>query len=85
MGSPVSVTVANLVVEGVEQRALTTYTSPLPFWTCYVDVTFTVLPTGQIQQFHEHLNSIELTINFTIELKQEGSVPFLDTTVVMVH
>ena len=30
MGSPVSVTVANLVMKDVEQRALTTYTSPPP-------------------------------------------------------
>ena len=36
-------------------------------------------PTGQIQQFHDHLNSIEPTIKFTIKLEQEGSRPFLDT------
>ena len=32
MGSPVTVTVANLVMEDVEERALSTYPSPPPFW-----------------------------------------------------
>ena len=81
MGSPVSVTVANLVMEDVEQRALNTCASPPAFWKGYVDDIFTVLPRGQIQQFHDHLNSIEPTIKFTIEMEQEGSLPFLDTRV----
>ena len=81
MGSPVSVTVANLVMEDVEQRALNTCASPPAFWKRYVDDTFPVLPRGQIQQFHDHLNSIEPTIKFTIEMEQEGSLPFLDTRV----
>ena len=82
MGSPVSVTVANLVMEDVEQRALNTCASPPAFWKCYVDDTFTVLPKGQVQQFHAHLNSIEPTIKFTVEMEQEGSLPFLDTRVI---
>ena len=38
-----------------------------------------VLPTGQIQQFHDHLNSTAPSIKLTTELEQEGSLPFLDT------
>ena len=82
MGSPVSVTEANLVKENVEQRALNTCASPPAFWKRYVDDTFTVLPKGQVQQFHAHLNSIEPTIKFTVEMEQEGSLPFLDTRVI---
>ena len=82
MGSPVSVTVANLVMEDVEQRALNTCASPPAFWKRYVDDTFTVLPKGQVQQLHAHLNSIEPTIKFTVEMEQEGSLPFLDTRVI---
>ena len=43
MGSPVSVTVANLVMEDVEQRALSSYLSPPPFWKRYVDNTAAAL------------------------------------------
>jgi len=47
MGSPVSVTVVNLVMEDVEQRALPTYASPPPFWKGYADDTFTGYPQNK--------------------------------------
>ena len=81
MGSPVSVTVANLVMEDVEQRALSSYPSPPPFWKRYVDDTLTALPQDQVQCFHKHLNSIEPTIQFTIEMESTGTLPFLDTRI----
>ena len=81
MGSPISFTLANLVMEDVEQRALNTCASPPAFWKRYVDDTFTVLPRGHVQQSYDHLNSTEPTIKFTIEMEQEGSLPFLDTRV----
>ena len=58
MGSPVSVTVDNLVMEDIEQRVLTSCTIQPPFWKRYVDDTFTALPQEQIQLFHDNLNSI---------------------------
>ena len=81
MGSPVSVTVANLVMEDVESRALSTHPVPPPFWKRYVDDTLTALPQDKVQHFHEHLNSIEATIQFTIEMESEGTLPFLDTRI----
>ena len=66
---------ANLVTEDVEQRALTSCTVQLPFWKRYMDDTFTALPQEHIQ------NSIEPTIQFTIETEVEGTLPFLDTRV----
>ena len=80
MGSLISVTVANLVTIDVEQRAL--YISAPVLKTIRVDDTLTfTLPKGQVKQFHDHLNSVEPTIKFTIEMEQEGSLPFLDTRV----
>ena len=46
MGSPVSVTIANLVMEDVEERALATTDIPLRFWKCYVDDTCAALPAS---------------------------------------
>ena len=48
MGFPVSVPVANLVMEDVEQRALATSEAQPPFWKRYVDDTLTALPKDQI-------------------------------------
>ena len=79
MDSLVSVTVANLVMEDVEQRALSTYTNPPRFWKRYVDDTCTALPVGEVFSFHQHLNSIESSIQFTIECQEERKLPFLDT------
>lgn len=43
MGSPVSVTVANLATEEIEKIALSTFHPPLRFWKRYVDDTCTAV------------------------------------------
>ena len=78
MGSPVSVTVANLVMEDVEQRALATFTNPPKVWKRYVDDTCCALATSDIDRFHQHINSIEPHIQFTVEIETNGQLPFLD-------
>ena len=63
MGSPVSVTIANFIMEDVEERALRTFQSNKPlFWKRYVDDTCTAIYPDLISEFHQHINSIELSI-----------------------
>ena len=81
MGSPVSATIADLVMEDVEKRALSSFPNPPPFWKRYVDDTCTTLHPDSIPVFHQHLNSIEPSIQFTYEVEQDGVIPFLDTEV----
>ena len=69
MGSPVSVTVANLVMEEIEQKALSTFATPPMFYKMYVDDTLTALPMNTISTLHEHLNSSNPHIQFTVEVK----------------
>ena len=69
MGSSVSVTVADLVMEDVEQRALSTFPNPPRFWKRYVDDTCVALQSDKVKAFHLHLNSIEPTIQFNLELE----------------
>ena len=78
MGSPVSVSVANIVMEDVEERALASYEIQLPFWKRYVDDICTVVPKQRVQHLLQHLNGIEGSIQFTVELESDGRLPFLD-------
>ena len=82
MGSPVSVVVANLVMEDIEERALSTFHSPPRFWKRYVDDTCTALHLDLIEPFHSHLNSIERCVQFIVEKESDGRLAFLDIQLV---
>ena len=56
MGSSVSVVVAEIVMQNIEERALATCKRTLPLWLRYVDDTFTAVHKDEIDDFHEHLD-----------------------------
>ena len=78
MESPVSVVVADMVMESVEQNALETFLAKPQFRKMYLDDTLTAIRQEQLDEFHRHLNSIEQTINFTIQMERNSQIPFLD-------
>ena len=81
MGSPVSVVVAEIVMQDIEKQALATYDQTLHFWFRYVDDTITILQNDDIDVFHGHLNRQNSDIQFTRELEDNGKIPFLDCLV----
>ena len=82
MGSAVSPIVANLYMEYLEQKALSTVPNPPRFWCRYVDDTFVIHKEANKQGFLQHINSVDPAIKFTVgDNKEDGSIPFLDTTV----
>ena len=82
MGSPVSPIVANLYMEYLEQKALSTTPHPPRFWGRYVDDTFVIHKEANKQGFLQHIYSVDPAIRFTVEdNKEDGSIPFLDTIV----
>ena len=82
MGSPVSPIVANLYIEYLEQKALSTAPHPPRFWCRFVDDTFVIHKEVNKQDFFHHINSVNPAIKFTVEdNKEDGSIPFLDTIV----
>ena len=81
MGSPVSVVVAEIVMQNIEELALATYKRTLPLWLRYVDDTFTAVHKDEIDDFHEHLNGQNADIQFTKEIEENGKIPFLDCLV----
>ena len=48
MGSLVSVVVAEIVMQNIEERALATYKRTLPLWLRYVDDTFAAVHKDEI-------------------------------------
>ena len=82
MGSPVSPILANLYMEYLEQKTLSTVPTPPRFWHRYVDDTFIIHKEANKKGFLQHINSVDPAIRFTVEgNKEDGSIPFLDTIV----
>ncbi|KAL9969279.1 hypothetical protein ACROYT_G021476 [Oculina patagonica] len=81
MGSPVSVVVAEIVMQNIEERALATCRQTIPLWLRYVDDTFTTVHKDEIDDFHKHLNEQNADIQFTREIEENGKLPFLDCLV----
>ena len=81
MGSPDSPTVANLHMDYFEHKALSIApTSKTLAEVC--DDTFVIQKGIHKQDFLQHINSVDPTIQFTVENnKEDGAIPFLDTTV----
>jgi len=78
LGSLVSVVVANLVMEDVKKRALTSFRKAPRVWKRYVNDTFIVLDKTTLDDFFIHLNKIENSINFTMEKEKDNCISFLD-------
>ena len=56
IGSPVSVVVAEIVMQNIEDSALSTCRQKIPLWLRYVDDTFTAVRHHEIDALHHHLN-----------------------------
>ena len=79
MDSPISPIVANLYLEDLEIKAIQSAQNPPSFWRRFVDDTLTIIKSSEIDNFPQHLNSIDQNIQFTKEeSRPDGSMPFLD-------
>ena len=83
MGSTLSPIIANLFMEHIEEKAITSAPFKHSLWICYVDDTFVILPHGSVllKRFHEHLNQQCSSIQFTVEAEDNGKIPFLDVLI----
>ena len=85
MGSPVSVVVADMYMEDLEEEAMDTTpqdTRPT-MWRRYINDSFEVVKRDKRDELTTHLNSIDTTgsITFTDKLETGGSIPFLDVLI----
>ena len=68
-------------MEEIEESALASFDTPPRFWKRYVNDTCTALPADSASSFHDHLNSVNEHIQFTVEKEKDGVLPFLDGTI----
>ena len=80
MGSPVSAIFANIVMEHVEEKALSSAPNLPKWWFRDTSDSHVCVQREYVDEFHSHLNSINPHhhIKFTIEIESEGSIAFLD-------
>ena len=76
MGSPVSVVVAEIVMQSIEEQALAKYKETVPLWLRYVNDTFTAVHKDEIDTFHEHLNRQNPDIQFITKVEKNGKILF---------
>ena len=83
MGNPLSPVVANIYMEHFEEMALNTATKRPSTWLRYVDDTFVIWngDRNELNEFLTHLNSLRSSIQFTMEIEDNNSLPFLDVLV----
>nr|VZI05261.1 unnamed protein product [Spirometra erinaceieuropaei] len=79
MGSPISGLLAELVLQQLEEEVMRTFKPKM--WLRYVDDTFVIMKTCEIEQLHLSLNSVFPAIQFTCEKATGGFLPFLDVSI----
>ena len=82
MGFPITVIVANLVMESIENKMLKDFASSPRIWLRYIDDTFVVLKKTEVVSFHEFINNIEDSIKFRVEQEVGNAIPFLDVLII---
>ena len=65
-------------MKDVESRTLSTYPQPPTFWKQYVDDTCCAPNAPHIDDFHHYINTIEATIQLTVERESDAQLAFLD-------
>jgi hypothetical protein len=79
MGYPLYPNVFNLFMEKFENKSLDSYSLKPLIWKRFVYDTNVLWPHGKedLEKFFQHLNDISRDIKFTMELEENGSIPFL--------
>ena len=81
MGGPVSSIVAEICMISIETTAITTADAPPRIWECHVDDVFSILRRCNLEQFFQHINSLHPKTKFTMEKKDNSTIPSLDTCI----
>ncbi|BHF63431.1 hypothetical protein SprV_0200642300 [Sparganum proliferum] len=79
MGSPSSGLLAELVLQRLEQEVVQSFQPKT--WLRYVDDTFVIVKTCEVEQFHQSLNGAFPALQLTREEAKGSTLPFLDVSI----
>ena len=78
MGSPISVVLAELTMQHIEESIMSSTICKPKLWKRYLDDSIAIIPRDEVDSFHIFLNQINPHIEFTYEMENEHRLPFLD-------
>lgn len=78
MGSPISVVLAELTMQKIEQQIFDTLPVQILLWKRYVDDIIAIVPKSATEGILAHINGINQAIQFTCEKESNNQIPYLD-------
>ena len=78
MGNPLSPTLADIYMSYLETHIVNAFPQIYKFWRRYVDDVFAIIPQKLKEDSLKLLNLQDQHIQFTIEVEEDNSLPFLD-------
>ena len=82
MGSPISVVIAEIVMQKIEKAILENSPYAINLWKRYVDDVLAIIPENNQDLILNYINSINPSIQFTLELERNQTLPYLDIEIV---
>ena len=70
-----------ICMEKIEEMAIKTTSVSPKTWKRFVDDSFSIIKKNAVEIFHNTLNSLDPSIQFTLEHKHNGKLAFLDTVI----
>ncbi|XP_062701661.1 uncharacterized protein LOC134285233 isoform X2 [Aedes albopictus] len=82
MGSPLSPILAEIALDSVIEKAMSSLPFPVPILKKYVDDIFLAVPSDAIDHVLQEFNRHEERLQLTVEVEEECKLPYLDMTVI---
>ncbi|XP_014614262.1 PREDICTED: uncharacterized protein LOC106792377 [Polistes canadensis] len=82
MGNPASPVLANLVINYILRKIEGRLPFPVPFLKVYVDGVVTAIPKDEMDQTLKTFNNVNNKIQFTREVENNRTLPFLDMNII---
>ncbi|XP_055844699.1 uncharacterized protein LOC129911064 [Episyrphus balteatus] len=82
MGSPLSPILADIIMEDLLEEVFKNLSDKPKFVVKYVDDLFAILKINNVNSTLHALNSYHQNIQFTVEIEENGKLPYLDVLVI---